>query len=57
MIFLMLCLTNFTQYDNLEVQWYSCILFSWLSNIPLYICTTSYLSIPLSMDISIKPQL
>ena len=25
--------------------------FSWLSNVPLYICTTSYLSIPPSMDV------
>ena len=29
--------------------------FLWLSNIPLYICTTSYLSIPLLKDIQLLP--
>ena len=47
MIFVFLCLTYFTQYDNL-------CSFLWLSNIPLYICTTS-LSIILMMDIELLP--
>ena len=32
-------------------KWHYFVLFLWLSSIPLYICTTSSLSIPLSMDI------
>ena len=46
MIFVFLCLTYFTQYDNLQVhpcccKWHYFVLFLQLSNIPLCICTTS----------------
>ena len=56
MIFVCLCLTHFTQYNSLSVhpmllQMVLFICFLLLSNIPLYVCITSSLSIPLSMDI------
>ena len=45
MVFVFLFLTYFTLYDNLQVhpcccKWHYFILFLWLSNIPLYICTS-----------------
>ena len=44
MIFVFLCLTYFTQHDNLQVhpchcKWHYFVLFLQLSNIPLYVCT------------------
>ena len=38
-----------------SLQMIKYFLLLWLSNIPLYICTTSSLSIPLSMDILLRP--
>ena len=54
MIFVYFFLTYFTLYDRLQVHpphynWLDCVLFLWLSHIPLYICTTTSLSIHLSM--------
>ena len=45
-------LTYFTQYDTLghHVAANGIISPFLMANIPLYICTTSFLSIPLSMD-------
>ena len=57
MIFLLLCLTYVTQYDNLYLgpsmllQMALFHYFKWLSNIALYTCTTSSLAIPLLMGI------
>ena len=55
-IFAFLCLTYFAYYDNLQVhpcccKWHYFILFQWLSNIPLCVCTISSLSVHLSTDI------
>ena len=57
MVFVFLFLTFFTLYDRLGpstslqvTQFHS---FLWLSNIPLYICATSSLSIHLSMGIQV----
>ena len=51
-------LTYFTLYDSLgpstSLQMTQFHSFLWLSNIPLYICTTSSLSIHLSMDINMS---
>ena len=58
MAFVFLCLTYFTQYDNVQIhpcccKWHYFILFLWLSNTPLYACNTSSLAIPLSMDVQV----
>ena len=54
MVFVFLFLTFFTLYDRLgpstSLQVTQFRFFLWLSNIPLYICATSSLSIHLSMD-------
>ena len=54
MLSVFLCLTHFTQYDNIQVQpccckWHFLVLF--MANIPLYICTTTSLPIPLSINV------
>ena len=55
-VFVFLFLTYFTLYDRLgpstSLQITQFCFFLWLSNIPLYICATSSLSIHLSMDTS-----
>ena len=58
MVFVFLCLTllSMTISRSIHVAANGIILFFlWLSNIPLYICITSSLSIPLSMDIQLLP--
>ena len=57
MIFIFLFLTYFTLYNRFQVHPFhytdSDHSFLWLSNIPLCICTTTSLSIHLSMDIQV----
>ena len=57
MIFVFLFLVYFTLYESLgpstSLQMAQFHSFLWQSNIPLYICTTSSLFIPLLMDIQI----
>ena len=54
-VFVFLLLTYFTLYDSpsTSVQMTQFCSFSWLSNIPPYICTTPPLSIHLLMDIQV----
>ena len=56
MIFVFLCLTSLSMIVSRSIHVAAngiISFFLWLSNIPLYICTTSSLSIPLLMDIQV----